>query len=129
MTFLDDLKQSIKRNQPLPPLLDSCIHAPKQHQNPLVAFAIAAFGEEKVKGMVIEAIKDNLFTSIKDNQEALTLLNSTEGRKYLHRNLDSLLDYLVSEKFAKKYHCPSCRVGFSGKKEKCPGCGIGLKWK
>ncbi len=129
MTFLDDLKQSIKRNQPLPPLLDSCIHAPNQHQNPLVTSAIALFGDDRCRALVAEAIKDNLYNCIKNNQEALTLLNSTEGRNYLHKNLDSLLDYLVSEKFAKKYKCPGCHAGFSGKQTSCPNCRVSLKWK
>jgi len=126
--FIDDLRQAIRGNQPIVPLLNDCVRPPKAHQNPLVTFAIAAFGEEKVKGMVIEAIKDNLFASIKDNQEALTLLNSTEGRKYLHKNLDSLLDYLVSEKFAKKYKCPKCK-NLIMKVQTCNYCGTLLKWK
>jgi len=127
--FLDDLRRAIKKNEALPPLLDGCIRPPKAHQNPLITTVVALFGEEKVTAMVIEAIKDNLFTSIKSNQEALTLLNSPEGRAYLHRNLDSLLDYLVSEKFAKKYSCPKCRVGFLGKQTACPSCKTALKWR
>lgn len=129
MTFLSDLKQAIKGNQPLSPLLDSCIHTPKAHQNPLVTTAIAVFGEQKVKDMLVEAVKDNLFNGIKSNQEALTLLNSTEGRAYLHKNLDSLLSYLVSEKFAKRYKCPACPTSFLGKQLVCPNCRVALKWR
>lgn len=126
--FIDELRKAIRGNQPIAPLLNDCIRPPKAHQNPLVTSALALFGDERCKAMVIEAIKDNLFTSIKDNQEALTLLNSTEGRAYLHRNLDSLLSYLVSDKFQKKYACPKCHVGFFGKCRVCPGCGASLVW-
>ncbi len=127
--FIDDLRRAIKKNESIPMLLDGCIHTPKAHQNPLVTFAVAAFGEERCSALISEAIKDNLYNGIKSNQEALTLLNSTEGRNYLHKNLDSLLDYLVSEKFAKKYKCPGCHAGFSGKQTSCPNCRVSLKWK
>lgn len=129
MSFLEDLKRAIKKNESIPLLLDGCMHTPKAHQNPLVTSAIALFGEERCEALISEAIKDNLFNGIRKNQDALMLLNSTEGRKYLHRNLDSLLDYLTSEKFSKKYKCPSCHAVFSGKRVICSSCGVALKWK
>lgn len=129
MAFIADLRQAIKLNQPIAPLLDSCIRSPKQAGSPLVSLAISVFGEEKVKTMVYDIIKDNLFNTIKENRNVFELLNSTEGRKYLHNQLDSLLQFLTSERFNQKYKCPSCHASFSGKCACCPLCKIALKWK
>lgn len=129
MTFLLDLRKAIKLNQPIAPLLDSCIRPPKPRQNPLVTIARTWFGDEKLRELIVEAVKDNLFTGIRENQEALQLLNSPQGRDYLHKNLDSLLDYLTSSKFSVQYKCPACSAIFSGKRPNCPQCEIALKWK
>ncbi len=126
--FIDDLRKAIRGNKPLPPLLDSCIRPPKQTRSPLVSLAISVFGEQKVKDMVYDIIKDNLYNTIKENQDALQLLNSPEGRKYLHSQLDSLLQFLTSDRFHQKYKCPSCHALIS-KKNNCECCGIALKWK
>lgn len=128
--FIDALKKAIRGNQPIAPLLDGCIRPPKQGQNPLVSWARALFGDEKLKAYIVEAVQENLFAAIKDNQEALRLLNSEEGRKYLHKNLDSLMDYLTSAKFAQGvYKCPACKGVILGKVAACPHCTVPLKWK
>lgn len=127
--FIDDLRQAVRRNESLPLLLDSCIHAPKQHQNPLVTAAIAMFGEDKVKEHILNAVKDNLYTVIRDNQSSLELLNSDAGRAYLHSQLDSLLSFLVSAKFSRQYTCPNCKKQFRSKLDACPACNVKLKWK
>lgn len=128
--FIDDLRTAIHGNQPIAPLLDSCIRPPKQTKSPLVTWAIAFFGEQKCRDMVIDAIKDNLFSSIRENQEALRLLNTEEGRKYLHKNLDSLLDFLTAPKFSPSlYKCPACHGVLIGKVAACTHCRIALKWK
>lgn len=129
MTFIQDLRQAISKNKPIAPLLDSCIRPPKPSQNPLVSIARTWFGDEKLRELIVEAVKDNLFTGIKENQEALQLLNSPQGREYLHKNLDSLLDYLTSSKFCVQYKCPSCSATFPGKRPNCPHCDIALKWR
>lgn len=128
--FIDDLRKAIRENQPIAPLLDGCIRPPKQTSNPLINMAKAWFGEERLKALILDAIKDNLFSSIRENQEALRLLNTDEGRKYLHKNLDSLLDYLTSAKFSQTvYKCPACRGVIIGKVASCTHCKIALKWK
>ncbi len=129
MSFILDLREAIKKNKPLPPLLDNCIRPPTQRQNPLITWTKALFGEQKLKFWVSEAIQDNLFNSIKENQEVLIILNSAGGRKYLHSQLDSILDYLTGTRFAVQYKCPKCSACFPGKRPNCPHCGISLSWK
>ncbi len=129
MPFLLDLRQAIKLNQPIAPLLDGCIRPPRQNQNPLVSWARALFGDEKLKAYIVEAVQENLHQAIKDNQEALRLLNTKEGREYLHKNLDSLLDYLTGAKFSGSFFCPKCKAPVQSKACACPGCGVALKWK
>lgn len=126
--FIDDLRIAIKRNDSLVRLLDSYIRLPKAHQNPLVVWAIAVFGKQKCEAMIIEAIKSNLYTAIKNNQEALLLLSDKEGRAFLHQNLDSLLDFLTSTRFSPRYICPRCKKTFKSKLCACPHCSVKLTW-
>lgn len=129
MVFIDDLRKAIKYNEALPPLLNSCIREPKKTRSPLVTWAITFFGEDRVREMVIDAIKDNLYNTIKENQESLQLLNSTEGRKYLHSQLDSLLDFLTSSRFSSGFFCPRCKRPVQSKQAMCLQCATPLKWK
>lgn len=131
MAILDDLKRSIALNRKLSLLLDSWIGQPRtEKDNPLVTFAIRIFGKERVEAMVIQAVKDYLPEAIRQAQPCLCELNTEQGRKYLHQNLDEILNYLVSKKYqcAGEYTCPRCHRSFMEKKQKCPNCRALLKW-
>ncbi len=129
MSFLVELKAAIQKNQPLPPLLASCIRPPKKTNNvALNMFKVYCGGEEKFKVWLSETIKDNLYSVIKENQPVLELLNSVEGRKYLHSQLDALLSYLVSDKFNPcSFSCPACKKPIK-KSNVCNHCGIKINW-
>lgn len=128
--FIDDLRKAIKNNEALPRLLDSCIRPPKQTNNIILELVKwRCGGEEKFNEWILDTVKDHLFNTIKNNQAPLQLLNSPKGRKYLHNQLDALLDYLTGARFATQYKCPKCSAIFPGKRPNCPNCGVALSWK
>ncbi len=131
MTIAKDLKDSIQKNKPLIPLIDNYLSQPIKEGNPLISIANKLLSEEAIKDGIKNAICTYVPKYIRDEQETLQLLNTTEGRIYLHDKLDTLLDYLTSEKYrgSKQYICNICKKAFTGKLYKCPNCTNDLIWR
>lgn len=126
------VKRAIRKNEPLVPLLDEFLTSPKKKANPLISLALKFFGEEEIKQLVADTIKRELpkYLGQGASQEVFQLLNTKDGRKFLHYNLDALLSYITSPKYRGNtpHTCPGCGAEFIGKLYLCPQCEVELTW-
>ncbi len=131
MTVAKDLKDSIQKNKPLIPIIDNYLSQPIKEGNSLISLATKLLSEEAIKDGIKNAICTYVPKCIRDNQETLQLLNTTEGRAWLHSKLDDLLSYLTSERYrgSNNYICAICKNSFRGRMYRCPNCGNDLIWK
>ncbi len=131
MTVVEDLKDSIKNNKSLIPIIDDYLSQPIRERNPLVSIATKLLSEEAIKDGIKNAICTYVPKYIRDGQETLQLLNTPDGRAWLHSKLDDLLSYLTSERYRgnNNYICVICRKSFTGRMYRCPNCGNDLIWK
>ncbi len=131
MAIIEDLKDRIKHDKSLVPIIDDYLSQPVKDSNPLISIATKLLSEEAIRDGIKNAICTYVPRYIRDSQEMLQILNTLEGRSWLHSKLDDLLEYLTSERYrgTQQYICGICKHSFTGKLYKCPNCNNDLIWR